>query len=75
MSYEWDPNDYEYWKNSINWEEYIEYAEEKKMHWRDISKLKSMKSYRASWKQIRVAKILVEKIDGLMEEEEWEDDD
>jgi hypothetical protein len=70
MNYEWDPNDWEYWKNSINWEEYLVYAEEHSMHWKDISKLKSMKSHRASWKQIRVAKIVVEKIDTLMEEEE-----
>jgi len=70
MNYEWDPNDWEYWKNSIDWEEYLVYAEEHDMHWKDISKLKSMKSYRATWKQIRVAKMVVEKIDTLMEEEE-----
>ena len=70
MLYEWDPNDWEYWKNSIDWEDYIEYAEEKGMFWKDISKLKSMKSHRASWKQIRVAKTVVDKIDKMMEEEE-----
>ena len=70
MNYEWDPNDWEYWKNSIDWEEYLVFAEENDMHWKDISKLKSMKSYRATWKQIRVAKTVVEKIDEMMEEEE-----
>ena len=70
MLYEWDPNDWEYWKNSIDWEEYLQYAEDNNMFWKDISKLKSMKSHRASWKQIRVAKTVVDKIDKMMEEEE-----
>ena len=72
MLYEWDPNDWEYCKNSIDWEDYIEYAEENEMHWKDISKLKGMRSHRASWKQIRVAKTVVDKIDKLIEEEEEE---
>ena len=65
--YDWEPNDYDYWKDSINWDDYLDYAEENELHYKQISILRSMRKRSPSWKQIKAAKAVVEKIDEMRE--------
>ncbi len=61
--YELDPHEYSQWKETIDWDDYLEYAEANGYKWKDIKWLKQMERYSPSWKQIKAAKWVVEKID------------
>jgi exodeoxyribonuclease V alpha subunit len=68
---EMNPYEYEHWKETVDWEEYIQYAEENGYDWKDIKWLNPMLSRKPSWKQIRAAKNVIDKIDKVRENEEF----
>ncbi|MCH8330295.1 MAG: hypothetical protein IH946_02775 [Bacteroidetes bacterium] len=70
MTEDWEAYEFEQWKETIRWEEYMEWAEEHDLPWGQLKFIKAMFSYRASWKQIRAAKGVIEKIDEMREAEE-----
>lgn len=70
---EMDPYEYEQWKETIDWKAYIEYAETHGYTWGDIKWLNNMLSRSTSWKQIKAAKIVIDKLDAEQENAEFND--
>ena len=70
---ELSPDEYLQWKETIDWEDYKEYAESNSYSYKDIKWLNAMLGRRASWKQIKAAKAVVDKIDSDQSKNEFDD--
>lgn len=72
MEREWEPYEYESWHNSINWDKYVDLANEYDFEWKDKKWLIEMQHRGPSWRQIKAAKKVVEKIDLAIENAEFD---
>ena len=72
MAFEMEPYEYEQWKETIDWEYYIDYAETNGYQYGDIKWLNNMRTYKVSWKQIKAAKNVVDKINAEQEKTDFD---
>ncbi len=74
MEREWEPYEYEEWYNSINWNDYIDLAEQLNFDWKDTKWLNEMLKKNPSWKQIKEAKKVVTEINVEIGNAEFDKD-
>ncbi|MBD1398834.1 AAA family ATPase [Pontibacter sp. JH31] len=69
---EMSPDEYLQWKETIDWDEYKEYAKNNSFPYSDIKWINAMFDRRPSWKQVKAAKAVVDKIDADQDKQEFD---